>query len=201
MAPKKKASNAAPVAASGRATRSQAPKAAPVDNNGAADSQNDVQTSKPARATKRVPTTKTTQSDSQSVSAPEIAKPARGRKRVVTPASDENDAQPSQKKTKASTAGAGAATSASKESHVVKQQSPEIEDAQVAKPGVKIPLDENIAGELVQYEVYIDDNDVIYDASLNQTNAGANNNKFYRVQLLRNGKHISPQKCEWLPRY
>lgn len=31
--------------------------------------------------------------------------------------------------------------------------------------------------------MYIDDDSVIYDASLNQTNAGKNNNKFYRVQV------------------
>lgn len=39
---------------------------------------------------------------------------------------------------------------------------------------------------LTQYRVYIDDSNLIYDASLNQTNSGANNNKFYRIQLLRN---------------
>lgn len=33
------------------------------------------------------------------------------------------------------------------------------------------------------YEVYIDDNGLIWDASLNQTNASANNNKFYKVQV------------------
>lgn len=32
--------------------------------------------------------------------------------------------------------------------------------------------------------MYIDKDGVIFDASLNQTNVGANNNKFYRVQLL-----------------
>lgn len=34
-------------------------------------------------------------------------------------------------------------------------------------------------------DVYIDDNGLIWDAALNQTNAGNNNNKFYRVQLLK----------------
>ena len=33
--------------------------------------------------------------------------------------------------------------------------------------------------------MYIDPDGTIFDASLNQTNAGANNNKFYRVQLLQ----------------
>lgn len=33
--------------------------------------------------------------------------------------------------------------------------------------------------------VFIDDDGVVFDASLNQTNAGNNNNKFYRIQLLQ----------------
>ncbi|PVH76827.1 PARP-domain-containing protein [Cadophora sp. DSE1049] len=49
---------------------------------------------------------------------------------------------------------------------------------------LKIPVDE-VCG-LTHYQVYIDDDKVIYDASLNQTNAGNNNNKFYRIQLLHN---------------
>ena len=34
------------------------------------------------------------------------------------------------------------------------------------------------------HTVHIDDSGLIWDATLNQTNAGANNNKFYRIQLL-----------------
>lgn len=50
---------------------------------------------------------------------------------------------------------------------------------------LNIPLDEGC--QLVgSYNVYIDDEDVIYDVALNQTNAGNNNNKFYRIQLLEN---------------
>jgi poly [ADP-ribose] polymerase 2/3/4 len=33
------------------------------------------------------------------------------------------------------------------------------------------------------YSVYIDETGVIYDASLNQTNASHNNNKFYKIQV------------------
>ncbi|KAL8679549.1 MAG: hypothetical protein Q9186_004195 [Xanthomendoza sp. 1 TL-2023] len=43
---------------------------------------------------------------------------------------------------------------------------------------INVPLDEGF------FDVYIDDDGIIYDASLNQTNIGGNNNKFYRVQLL-----------------
>ncbi|KAI1123747.1 poly polymerase catalytic domain-containing protein [Nemania abortiva] len=67
-----------------------------------------------------------------------------------------------------------------------KEREPKIAEGQIAKSlDVKIPVDEGAVNELLHYEVYIDDNGVIYDASLNQTNAGRNNNKFYRIQLLR----------------
>ncbi|KAJ8131654.1 hypothetical protein O1611_g1968 [Lasiodiplodia mahajangana] len=68
-----------------------------------------------------------------------------------------------------------------------KEREPKIAEGQIAKSlDVKIPVDEGAHDELINYEVYIDDDGVIYDASLNQTNAGRNNNKFYRIQLLRN---------------
>lgn len=41
----------------------------------------------------------------------------------------------------------------------------------------------------VAYEVYIDDDGTIMDASLNQTNATANNNKFYKVQVGNISSH------------
>ncbi|KAI1076768.1 PARP-domain-containing protein [Whalleya microplaca] len=61
-----------------------------------------------------------------------------------------------------------------------------IADGQIAKSfDVRIPVDEGAGDHFPNYEVYIDDSGVIHDASLNQTNATNNNNKFYRVQLLR----------------
>ncbi|KAI0184130.1 poly polymerase catalytic domain-containing protein [Xylaria flabelliformis] len=67
-----------------------------------------------------------------------------------------------------------------------KEREPKIAEGQIAKSlDVRIPVDEGAQRELMNYEVYIDDTGVIYDASLNQTNAGNNNNKFYRIQLLR----------------
>ncbi|KAI0197612.1 poly polymerase catalytic domain-containing protein [Astrocystis sublimbata] len=92
-------------------------------------------------------------------------------------APDDNDAQVPQPKKKGK-----AAEEAPKE-----EKEPKIADGQIAKSmDAKIPLDEGADRELASYEVYIDDDGVIFDASLNQTNAGRNNNKFYRIQLLRN---------------
>ncbi|KAI1661021.1 PARP-domain-containing protein [Daldinia decipiens] len=64
-----------------------------------------------------------------------------------------------------------------------------VADAQIAKSrDARIPLDEGADSQYQNYEVYIDDDGVIFDASLNQTNSTANNNKFYRLQLLRSVK-------------
>ncbi|KAK8089066.1 hypothetical protein PG997_004027 [Apiospora hydei] len=67
-----------------------------------------------------------------------------------------------------------------------KTEPPAIGEAQIANPEAKlhIPVDEMFP--YAHYEVYIDDAGIIYDAALNQTNSSNNNNKFYRVQLLRN---------------
>lgn len=65
----------------------------------------------------------------------------------------------------------------------------EFKEAQVAKAGKsQIPLDE---GAPTYFHVFIDPADqLIYDASLNQTNASGNNNKFYRVQVCYAGHVI-----------
>ncbi|KAK4547868.1 hypothetical protein LTR36_010587 [Oleoguttula mirabilis] len=60
-----------------------------------------------------------------------------------------------------------------------------VADAQVATTSkLQVPVDEGCP--LATYRVYIDPaSNIIYDASLNQTNASNNNNKFYRIQLLQ----------------
>lgn len=63
---------------------------------------------------------------------------------------------------------------------------PKIADGQFVKAGAKlhIPVDEGF-GQAYSYRVYVDeDSGIIYDASLNQTNASNNNNKFYRLQVV-----------------
>jgi poly [ADP-ribose] polymerase len=46
------------------------------------------------------------------------------------------------------------------------------------------------------YKVYVDD-DVAWDARMNQTNIGNNNNKFYRVQLLYSAGGQFAVFCHW----
>lgn len=57
-----------------------------------------------------------------------------------------------------------------------------IGDGQNAKSSkIIIPIDDYCP--LPSYRVYVDGDGTIWDASLNQTNAGNNNNKFYKVQV------------------
>ena len=63
-----------------------------------------------------------------------------------------------------------------------------VKEAQLASRTTQVPLDEGCT--LTMYRVYIDDSGLIYDAALNQTNAGNNNNKFYRIQVSTEPSNI-----------
>ncbi len=52
------------------------------------------------------------------------------------------------------------------------------------KSSVKVPVDQQVPGA-DRYTVYINDDGVIYDATLNKSDSGKNNNKFYRIQVLK----------------
>jgi poly [ADP-ribose] polymerase len=64
----------------------------------------------------------------------------------------------------------------------VKDDNVKVGDGQNAKSKkIAVSVDEYCT--LPTYEVYIDSDGLIWDASLNQTNASANNNKFYKIQV------------------
>ncbi|KAI1845674.1 hypothetical protein JX265_005364 [Neoarthrinium moseri] len=224
MPPRKKQDNAAPAPASTRATRSRKQAAAaaadPVDDESHSQGQDSgapaptsAPAAKPTRSRKQAAAPAKGQTDSQPMDDKPSKPAARGKKSAsaAAPASDAADVQASDDKPAKSAArgkkrAAPAAQANSTPPPETKKpktepqpeaQSPELEDAQIAKPGVKVPLDEEISGELIGFEVYIDDNGIIYDASLNQTNAGANNNKFYRVQLVRNTLGVYRTWTRW----
>ena len=68
---------------------------------------------------------------------------------------------------------AGAATqTASKKTQKTQRKS----RAKPKRREVQVPVDEHFGG-CINAEVFISDDDVIHDASLNQTNIGDNNNK------------------------
>ncbi|MCJ1403491.1 hypothetical protein MMC11_006714 [Xylographa trunciseda] len=65
----------------------------------------------------------------------------------------------------------------------------------ISKP-LNIPVDEG-CGLAGTHRVYIDKSGVIFDASLNQTDAGNNANKFYRIQLLTSGTGSDHTWTRW----
>ncbi|KAK7757745.1 hypothetical protein SLS62_000123 [Diatrype stigma] len=111
------------------------------------------------------------------------AKSTRKRAAAQTTAKEDDDAQPKPQKKKSKSV-----SDAPKEEKHEEEKTKEVKvaEGQIAKSlDVRIPVDEGASRELANYEVYINDDGLIYDASLNQTNASNNNNKFYRCQLLR----------------
>jgi poly [ADP-ribose] polymerase 2/3/4 len=69
------------------------------------------------------------------------------------------------------------------------KEKPTVAEGQILKSkDALIPVDEGVP--LTNPSVYVSPEGVIYDAALNQTNSGKNNNKFYRLQLLKSaGSH------------
>ncbi|KAG8534078.1 uncharacterized protein KY384_000921 [Bacidia gigantensis] len=68
-----------------------------------------------------------------------------------------------------------------------KSKQPKQDGQKAVSHDINVPLDEGFKDD-INARIYIDDEGVIFDASLNQTNIGGNNNKFYRLQLLVTGK-------------
>ncbi|RFU79882.1 hypothetical protein TARUN_2317 [Trichoderma arundinaceum] len=134
------------------------------------------------------------------------AKPAdsqvSGKKRPIMVSKSDEDEEPEPKKSKTNGSKAkGSKAANSKAKAAEAEPAPETkEEKQVAegqfikKKDVAIPVDEHCP--LLYNQVHIDpDSGLIYDASLNQTNASHNNNKFYRIQVLFDGK--SKQYKTW----
>lgn len=69
------------------------------------------------------------------------------------------------------------------------QKKPKQDGQKAVSKDLHIPLDEGLSLDNAKAPaVYIDDDGTIYDASLNQSNVSNNNNKFYHVQLIVDGK-------------
>ncbi|ROW01882.1 hypothetical protein VMCG_05573 [Cytospora schulzeri] len=132
-------------------------------------------------------TTATTTNDGGAgpVIAPTPPPPTSSKKRQASPSTIDSspEAKPQPKKTKLDMV-------------AEKDKTPALGQEQIAKSwDVQVPLDEYC--HLSGYGVHIDDDSVIWDASLNQTNAGHNNNKFYRIQLLINPANHCQTWTRW----
>jgi poly [ADP-ribose] polymerase 2/3/4 len=112
------------------------------------------------------------------------------RKRSADDAEDDPQAQPSKKKTKPTNGSTSQSQQAPKAKSEAKGDGSDGQTNIAKSRDVQIPVDEHCP--LTHYRVYIDDDGVIYDAALNQTNSSDNNNKFYRVQVCHR-----PIPCYW----
>ncbi|KAF9921260.1 Poly [ADP-ribose] polymerase 2 [Linnemannia zychae] len=65
-----------------------------------------------------------------------------------------------------------------------------------SKNKIKQPPVDDACGLKFSHKVYVDD-EVAWDARLNQTNIGQNNNKFYRIQLLSSNAGSYAVFCHW----
>ncbi|KAK0279647.1 hypothetical protein LTR35_008370, partial [Friedmanniomyces endolithicus] len=61
------------------------------------------------------------------------------------------------------------------------------QDTASKKPEIHVPLDEGFPAAAGS-KVFVDEDGTIYDASMNQSQVAKNNNKFYRLQLLKGSK-------------
>jgi poly [ADP-ribose] polymerase len=95
----------------------------------------------------------------------------------------QNQANGSKKRAAASPDASQAATQDASQAKKTKiAENAKVGDGQNAKSKqIAISVDEYCT--LPSYQVYIDDDGTIWDASLNQTNSSNNNNKFYKVQV------------------
>ncbi|KAA8912459.1 poly polymerase catalytic domain-containing protein [Sphaerosporella brunnea] len=119
-----------------------------------------------------------------------IAKTAKGRGRAKAAKNEEKDeakeedeekeAEEEKPKAKATRGKGKAKAKAEEEPEEEKEE--EVKMKTVVKKG-KAPVDE-CSGLQNSHHVYVDEQGVAWDATLNQTNIGANNNKFYYIQLL-----------------
>ncbi|KAJ4341757.1 hypothetical protein N0V95_007111 [Ascochyta clinopodiicola] len=114
-----------------------------------------------------------------SAQAPNSAAPpaaANGKKRAASPSASPAPSQTASQSKKRKTL-----------EEKAKNETAKVGDGQNAKSKkIAVSVDEYCT--LPTYEVYIDNDGLVWDAALNQTNASANNNKFYKVQLLRSPK-------------
>ncbi|KIH92788.1 poly [ADP-ribose] polymerase [Sporothrix brasiliensis 5110] len=121
------------------------------------------------------------------LAAPPVAAPpsppapaAKGKKRAAPAAAAANGTNG----TNGANAAAAAPPDAKRQKTDTKQDTKKDVKADTkAAPVLSVPVDEFCS--MPNVAVHIDDDRLVWDASLNQTNSGNNNNKFYRIQLLR----------------
>ncbi|RVD82557.1 uncharacterized protein DFL_006979 [Arthrobotrys flagrans] len=125
----------------------------------------------------------------------EDAKPAKGKGKAIAADTKTKAKAPAAKKRKAKKEESEDEDMDEEEEEEEEEEEdadPVVDDEEAAErerqKGYKAPVDEMCGLRYSGYKVYEDSDHVKYDASLNQTNIGNNNNKFYILQLLYKGK-------------
>ncbi|KAF4990369.1 hypothetical protein FGRMN_8504 [Fusarium graminum] len=119
---------------------------------------------------------------------PKTKKGAKANTAVKEESEDEDESKPKAKPKAAAKKGAKGKAAVKDELEQSPEEEKVVAEGQfIKKKGVAISLDDHCT--LPTYQVWVDpDTGLIYDASLNQANSSANNNKFYRIQLLKDPK-------------
>jgi poly [ADP-ribose] polymerase len=120
-----------------------------------------------------------------SPAAPAAAAPASAPASAPTPAPAPAPAQTngSKKRAASSDASPPPVQDAAKSKKRKKIEDAKVGEGSIAKKSKKVMVSVDEYCPSSTYQVYIDNDGLIWDASLNQTNASANNNKFYKVQV------------------
>ncbi|KAF2024322.1 PARP-domain-containing protein [Setomelanomma holmii] len=113
---------------------------------------------------------------------------------AVAPAPAQSQTNGSKKRAASTPDASQASTQDAKKPKIVEDA--KVGDGQNAK-SKKIAISVDEYCPIGSYQVYIDGDGTIWDASLNQTNSSANNNKFYKVQLLHNGSNDYKTWTRW----
>ncbi|KAL0943272.1 PARP-like domain-containing protein [Colletotrichum truncatum] len=194
--PKKTSRQKTPVAAPNGSSQNGASSQANASQQGASQSQPAAATK--ANGSRKKRTKDAAQSDNESDAPPEpkkkkAANGTKGKRVASAAPSDDADAKTDVKKDDDADIKTDVKKEATADSQAPKKQP--LAEGQVAKTlSISIPLDEGCS---IPGVVYIAPDGVIYDASLNQTNASNNNNKFYRIQLIQNGSKNGPTYKVW----
>lgn len=142
----------------------------------ATPSNSNSQSTPTGRATRKRPAPAPAASDEDVASQPKRTRGGKAKVAPVPPVDDDGDLKMKEEEDEAKD------TKNPKSKKKEDSPEPVMGGGQILKRSdILIPLDEGCPHR--SHTVYVDAKGVIYDASLNQTNASYNNNKFYRLQV------------------
>ncbi|KAF8251255.1 PARP-domain-containing protein [Wilcoxina mikolae CBS 423.85] len=144
-------------------------------------------TARPKRGAKKVPEpVKDEEEEEEEEAKPKKTTRAKGKGKAKQNVKDEEEEEVKPKKTTLAKGKGKVKQNMKEEEKEEEEEEEEEEEKPVMKTVVKkgkAPVDE-MSGLQKSHHVYVDSSGTAWDATLNQTNIGGNNNKFYQIQLL-----------------